>query len=255
MFITTTDRGRVRRLTMSNLDHKNAIPPHGWEELRRALEAFESSDQRVLVVTGAGEEFCSGVDLGGDGSPTVADRVARMKVVGDAARALHRLSKPSIAAVDGVAAGAGMNLALGCDLVVATDRARFSEIFVRRGLSVDFGGTWILPRLVGLQRAKELALSGRMVGAAEALELGLVMMVVTPELLAGEVQQLAESLADGAPVAQALIKRALDRSLESTFEHALAAEHHAQLLCLSTDDVGEGIAAFLEKRPPDFRGR
>ena len=157
----TEDRDMVRTITLNRPERRNAIPPEGWPELRQAFLDFETSAQRVLVVTGAGGAFSSGADL----DPERADRnvVAarrRMKVVGDAASALHRLSKPTLAVVDGVAAGAGMNLALGCDLVIATPRARFSEIFVKRGLTVDFGGSWLLPRIVGLQRAKELALTG-----------------------------------------------------------------------------------------------
>ena len=161
--LTIEDKGTVRWLTLNRPARKNAIPPDGWQTLAHAFTAFGDSPQRVLVVTGAGGAFCSGADLGDDRvDQTTAERQARLKMVGSAALSLHQLKKPTIAAVDGVAAGAGMNLALGCDVVLASDRARFSEIFVRRGLTVDFGGTWLLPRIVGLQRAKELALSGRM---------------------------------------------------------------------------------------------
>lgn len=154
----------MRWLTIDRPDRKNAIPFDGWSDLSAEFEAFEGSGQRVLVVTGAGGEFCAGADLDPsriDRMQSVEDRHARMKVVAAAALALHRLTKPTIAAVDGVAVGAGLNLALGCDVVVATNRARFSEIFVKRGLTVDFGGSWLLPRIVGLQRAKEMALIGR----------------------------------------------------------------------------------------------
>ena len=165
------------------------------------------------------------------------------------------ITKPTIAAVDGVAVGAGMNLALGCDIVIATDRARFAEIFVRRGLTLDFGGTWLLPRLVGLARARELALTGRVVGAEEALGIGLVTDVVPAEDLIGRVDELAASLAAGAPLAQAFIKRAMDRSSAMTFEQALAFEEYAQGLLLGSEDLIEGAAAFIEKRAPEFRGR
>ncbi len=178
-----------------------------------------------------------------------------MKGPGRAAVALHRLPKPSIAAVDGVAVGAGMNLALGCDIVVATDRARFSALFVKRGLTVDLGGTWLLPRIVGMARARELALTGRMVGAAEALEMGMVSRVVSPGDLETVVGEIAEELASGAPIAQNLLKRALSRSLDMTFEQVIAYEEQAQAVLLASDDLREGIAAFRQRRDPHFEGR
>lgn len=258
MFIEITDRGPVRWLTLNQPDHKNAIPATGWGELREALICFEDSGQRALVITGAGGDFCSGADLGAaesESDSSVTGRAGRMKEVGAAALALHRLTKPTLAAVDGVAAGAGMNLALGCDLVIASDRARFTEIFVRRGLTVDFGGTWLLPRLVGLQRAKELALTGRIVEAGEANELGLVLKVVESERLAGAAQELAEALSAGAPVPQMLAKRTLDRSFELSFEEALEQESQGQVICFATEDIVEGVASFLEKREPNFKGK
>jgi enoyl-CoA hydratase/carnithine racemase len=258
MWLEIDDRGPVRWLTIDRPDRRNAIPGTGWSDLRDAFVDFGTSEQRVLVVTGAGGAFCSGADL----DPADADEMAnvfgrhrRMKVVEGAALALHRLPKPTIAAVDGVAAGAGMNLALGCDLVIASDRARFSEIFVRRGLTVDFGGTWLLPRFVGPQRAKELSLTGRIVEADEALAIGLVLEVVDPENLEARVTEVAASLAAGAPVAQRLTKQGLDRSSEASFEEALTAEGQSQAICFGTEDVSEGIAAFIEKRPPEFTGR
>jgi 2-(1,2-epoxy-1,2-dihydrophenyl)acetyl-CoA isomerase len=157
--------------------------------------------------------------------------------------------------VDGVAVGAGMNLALGCDVVVATDRARFSEIFVRRGLAVDFGGTWLLPRLVGLARAKELALTGRIVSAPEALEYGMISEVVAPPDLQRRAAEVAGTLAAGAPLAQRFVKEGFDRSLEMSFDEALEFEERSQVVCLMSEDVIEGVAAFLQKRDPEFRGR
>jgi 2-(1,2-epoxy-1,2-dihydrophenyl)acetyl-CoA isomerase len=245
-------------LTINRPGRRNAIPGDGWPELERAFSDFGSSSSRVLVVTGAGGAFCSGADLDPNEAVAMADvagRHRRMRSVGAAALALHRLAKPTIAAVDGVAAGAGMNLALGCDLVVASHRARFSEIFVRRGLSVDFGGTWLLPRVVGLQRAKELALTGRIVEATEALAIGLVMELVDADRLEARVTEIADSLLDGAPVAQMFAKQGLDRSGEVSFEEALAWEGQSQSICFATEDVLEGLTAFREKRSPDFEGR
>lgn len=250
------DRDRVRRLVFNRPERRNAIPADGWEPLRQAFVDFEASDCRVLVLTGAGGSFCAGADVHDlEQSSGISDRRRRMAGVADAVLALHRLTKPTVAAVSGVAVGAGMNLALGCDLVIADHTARFSEIFVQRGLTLDAGGSWLLPRLVGLQRAKELALTGRMVEAPEALRLGLVLEVLDPGELMGRVDELAQLLAGGAPIAQMFSKQALDRSMESSFEQALSLEGQSQAICLSTTDVAEGVAAFLAKRPPRFEGR
>ena len=256
-FVRTEDRGTVRWLTMSNPGRKNAVPPDSWIELAEAFEHFGDSALRVLVVTGADGDFCSGADMNKSKAdvPSAADNAARMRRTNRAANALHRISKPTIAAVDGVAVGAGMNLALGCDIVIASDRARFAEIFVKRGLTMDFGGSWLLPRHVGLARARELALTGRVVGADEALAIGLVSEVVPADELADRATELAEALAAGAPLAQAMIKRAVDRSSSMTWEQALSFEEQAQAVLLASDDLTEGAAAFIEKRPPEFTGR
>jgi 2-(1,2-epoxy-1,2-dihydrophenyl)acetyl-CoA isomerase len=250
--------GEVWRLIIDRPERKNAIPFDGWPAMGEALGEFEASTARVLIVTGAGGEFCAGADLDPDRVPALATQVARhrrMKEVGAVATRLHRLPKPTIAAVDGVAVGAGMNLALGCDLVIATTRARFSEIFVRRGLAVDFGGSWLLPRIVGLGRAKELALTGRMVDADEALRLGLVLEVVEPEALAGRALELANSLLEGAPLAQTLTKQTLDAAFESSFAESVGWEGQSQSILLGTEDAAEGVSSFMEKRPPVWKGR
>lgn len=256
-FVRSTDDGPVRTITLSNPGRMNAVPPDGWSDIAAALNTFEASDQRVVIITGAGENFCAGADMNkpSEDAPSAADTAARMRLVSGAAVALHRLTKPSIAAVDGVAVGAGMNLAIGCDIVIASHRARFSEIFVKRGLTLDFGGTWLLPRLVGARRAADLALTGRIVGADEALAIGLVTELVSADQLPDRSASLANDLAFGAPLAQAFIKRALDRSSTMTFEQALAFEEQAQALLLASDDLVEGAAAFIEKRPPKFEGR
>jgi 2-(1,2-epoxy-1,2-dihydrophenyl)acetyl-CoA isomerase len=256
-FVTASDEGRVRTLTLSNPGKMNAIPADGWPDLSEAFEAFETSDARVLIVTGAGGEFCAGADLDRthDDTPSAADNAARMRSVNRAALALHRISKPTIAAVDGVAVGAGMNLAIGCDIVLATPRARFGEVFVKRGLALDFAGTWLLPRLVGLNRARELALTGRIVEADEAHEIGIVTEIVARSELSERVGALAAELAAGAPLAQSFIKRGLDRSSSMTFEQALAFEEQAQAVLLASDDLVEGATAFMEKRTPRFEGR
>ena len=257
-FIVIEDRGRVRWLTIDRPERKNAVPAGGWAVLGEQFRAFEASQARVLVITGADGEFCAGADLNLADLDTemtsAAANVDRMRITGSAALALHRISKPTIAAVDGVAVGAGMNLAVGCDLVVATERARFSEIFVKRGLSLDFGGTWLLPRLVGLAKARELALTGRVVDATEALGIGLVTRVVPVADLVATVTELAEELASGAPVAQRFTKVGLDRSWTMSFEQALHYEDQAQAVLLASQDFREGVDAFLNKRPPEFEG-
>lgn len=250
--------GSVRTLTLDRPERKNAIPPDGWPELTEAFEDFEKSNDRVLVLMGAGGDFCAGADLDADrltDGGSVTDGHRRMKTVGRAAIALHRLTKPTIAAVDGVAVGAGMNLAIGCDVVLATEQARFSEIFVKRGLTMDFGGTWLLPRIVGLQRAKELALSGRMIGAAEAVRLGIAMEMVPADMLSARTRELSDSFMTGAPIGQMFAKQGLNSSFESSFADAIAWEGQSQAIALRTEDATEGIASFLDRRDPDWTGR
>ena len=256
-YLNASDDGRVRTLTLSNPGKMNAIPPDGWPDLAEALEDFEASSQRTLVITGSDGEFCAGADMDRrhPETPSTADNAARMRTVNRAALALHRTTKPTIAAVDGVAVGAGMNLAIGCDIVLATPRARFGEVFVKRGLTLDFGGTWLLPRIVGHNRALELALTGRIVEAAEAHDIGIVTHIVPENELADRAMALAVDLADGAPLAQSFIKRGLDRSSVMTFEQALAYEEQSQAVLLASEDLVEGATAFMEKRPPEFTGR
>jgi len=256
-FVTITDTEAVRTVSMSNPGRRNAVPSDAWGELARAFTDFERSPQRVLVLRGSDGDFCVGADMNKSrtANPSAADTAARMRIIGTAVTALHRLTKPTIAAVEGYAVGAGLNMAIGCDIVVAADTARFAEIFVKRGLTLDFGGTWLLPRLVGLARARELALTGRIIDASEALDIGLVSSVVPGDAFEEAIGTLADALASGAPLAQAMIKRALDRSSEMSFEQALAFEEHAQAILLASEDLQEGAAAFLEKRDPDFKGR
>jgi len=208
----------------------------------------------VLVLTGSGDAFCSGADLGDRGKDT-RHPLARLHWVADIALALHRIPKPAIAKVNGVAAGAGMNLALGCDLIVAAESARFSEIFARRGLSIDFGGSWLLPRLIGLHRAKELALLADIISAKEAADLGLVNRVVPTTQLDAFVADWADRLAAGPPLALAMTKRLLTNAMSMSMDEALEAEGLAQTVNSATEDAPEAIRAFLEKREPRFKGR
>ena len=178
-----------------------------------------------------------------------------MRHVGDVALALHRLPQPTIAKVGGVAVGAGCNMALGCDLVVATDDARFSEIFARRGLSIDFGGSWVLPRLVGLHRAKELAFFADIIAAKEAEAFGLVNRVVPAASSTRSSTTGRRELAAGPPIALALTKRMLNNSMARHPRGGARRRGAAQTVNFGTRDTAEAMAAFLEKREPRFEGR
>src|SRR5580704_9024728 len=231
-------QGHVVTVVLNRPERKNAINTDMWRELLITFEDIEQrADDRVMVLTGAGGAFCSGADLGGF-SPKEG-RLQWMRMIGTVATALHRLSKPTIAKVSGVAAGAGCNMALGCDLIVASDEARFSEIFARRGLSIDFGGSWVLPRLVGLHKAKELALLADIISAKEAAEIGIVNRVVAATELDGFVDDWAKRLAAGPPIALSMTKSMLNDSFSVSFDQAVEHEARAQTVNLGTDDVAE----------------
>ncbi len=249
----------VVTVTMNRPERKNAANAVMLTELRDTFEAVErNADDRVLVLTGAGGAFCSGADLGDPDGPASNNGVpglVRMRRLGDVALSLHRMTKPAIAKVDGVAVGAGFSLALGCDLVVASDRARFSMIFSRRGLSLDNGASWLLPRLIGLAKAKEVALFGGMLDAAEAERLGLVNHLVPEAEIDKFVDGWAATLAAGPPLALSSTKMLLNQSLSSSMAEAVEHEARCQAVNFETDDLAEALAAFKEKRDPRFSGR
>jgi 2-(1,2-epoxy-1,2-dihydrophenyl)acetyl-CoA isomerase len=250
----------VVNVTMNRPEKKNAANQLMLTELRTTFEEVERSDtDRVMVLTGAGGAFCSGADLSDPDGPAAVGGAQhflnRMRRLGDVALALHRMTKPTIAKVDGVAVGAGLSLALGCDLIVCTDRARLSMIFAKRGLALDNGASWLLPRLVGMARAKEIALFGGMWSGAEAVEMGLVNRVLPLDETDAFVDDWARTLAAGPPLALSMIKTQLHASWQATMEQAVEDEARCQAVNVASKDTVEAMAAFAQKREPKFIGR
>jgi enoyl-CoA hydratase/carnithine racemase len=253
VLVDRSDDGVVT-LTLNRPEKKNAMNGVMFRELREVFEEVaDRTADRVLVITGAGGAFCSGADLSA-GDRDLKHHLWRMRDVADCALSLHRLAKPTIAKVGGVAAGAGCNLALGCDLIVASDEARFSEIFARRGLSIDFGGSWLLPRLVGLHKAKELALFADIISAKEALDLGIVNRLVPAGELDSFVDDWARRLAAAPPIALSMTKTMLNNSFMVSMDQALEDEGRCQTVNFGTADTAEAMLAFMEKREPRFTG-
>ena len=251
---------RVALITLNRTETLNALTPGMRVSLLTAINDANTNDQvRVIVITGEGRGFCSGGDVkamnearrSGQAN-ALDDRIApiRDKVV----LAMRNTDKPVIAAVNGHAAGAGMNIALACDIRIASSNAKFGQTFAKRGLHPDWGGTYFLPRIVGMAKACELIWSGRSIDANEAHQLGIVSEVTPPDELMNAVFELARSFAAGPPIAIRLAKRAMYRGMDTSLEEALEFETFAQNICSATQDAKEGIAAFVEKRDPRFRG-
>ena len=228
----------VVTVTMNRPERKNAANGKMLTELRATFEEVEDNpDDKVMVLTGAGGAFCSGADLSDPSGPATdptRSGLARMRRLGDVALALHHVSKPTIAKVDGFAVGAGLSLALGCDLVVCSDRAKLSMIFAKRGLSLDNGASWLLPRLVGMARAKEIALFGGMWSGEEAAAIGLVNRALPLDELDGFVDEWASTLAGGPPLALSMTKTLLHASSMASMEQAVEDEARCQALNFST---------------------
>jgi 2-(1,2-epoxy-1,2-dihydrophenyl)acetyl-CoA isomerase len=246
----------VGTITLDRPDALNSLEATLKRELLAVLrEASRDPAVRVVILTGAGRAFCAGQDLKERLAPDAAPLDVEVRERYDPiVLAIRRLPKPIIAAVNGVAAGAGAALAFACDLRIAAEEASFVLAFGRIGLVPDSGASWFLPRLVGAARAAELLYLSDPLPAAEALRIGLVNRVVPGEQLLTETEALAGRLAAGAPLALALTKRALDRSLEVGLAEALDHEASLQGIAGRSADHAEGLAAFLEKRPPRFRG-
>jgi len=249
-----TDTG-VTTLTLNRPEKLNAANAKMWQELRETFQQLRVDPSvRVLVITGAGRGFCSGADLTSSSDGPRQHQLTAMRSITATALALHDLPMPTIAKVNGVAAGAGCNIALGCDLIVASESARFSEIFASRGLSLDFGGSWLLPRLVGLHKAKELAFFADVIDAAEAERLGIVNRVVPSEELDAFVDEWARRLADGPPLALAQTKTMLNQAMNRSMAEALEFEGASQTVNFGSKDTAAAIVAFANKETPEFHG-
>ncbi|MEV5608010.1 enoyl-CoA hydratase-related protein [Streptomyces sp. NPDC052225] len=258
--ILHTTENAISRITLNRPTTMNALTPPQRDHLITLLEdASADPDIRAVIVTATGRAFCAGADL--RGAPP-----AGQPVPGDIARTIRRgaqrliaavldCEKPVIAAVNGTAAGIGAHLALACDLVLAAESARFIEVFVRRGLVPDGGGAYLLTRLIGPQRAKELMFFGDALSASDARSLGLVNRVVPDAELAKTANDWAERLAAGPTRALALTKHLVNASLDADRASAFAAEATAQELNMATHDANEGVASFVERRHPEFKGR
>jgi 2-(1,2-epoxy-1,2-dihydrophenyl)acetyl-CoA isomerase len=253
-------------LTLNRPEAANAVTPDQRDRLIDLLaEASALVEVRAVVIGSTGKHFCTGADLRASRPGPARPEGAPDRVAGDIARMLRDgaqrmvgavldCEKPVIGAVNGTAAGIGAHLALACDLVVAAEGARFIEVFVRRGLVPDGGGAWLLPRLIGLQKAKELMFFGDDLSAADAAGLGLVNRVVPADGLDAAVAEWAKRLAGGPTRSIGLTKRLLNRSLDSDRVTAFAEEAVAQELNMGTHDANEGVAAFVERRDPVYRG-
>lgn len=255
----------VATLTLDAPERMNTISPVMLREISELLlRADRDSDVRCIVLTGSGRAFCAGLDLqaqmagpkgglgslgGGEDYSGEFDLRSAPPVV------LHNLDTPTVAALNGGAAGYGLDLALGCDIRVAADTAKLNSGFAKRGILPESGGTWLLPRMVGYAKAAEIAFTGRTLTASEGLELGLLNQVFSADEFSKRTQQLAAEIAANAPLAVRAIKRMMRAAETETFEQNV---HHVflQLLpLLRTEDFSEGVAAFMEKRDPEFRGR
>ena len=254
--IIVEQSGGVMAITLNRPDVLNAVNDQMAGELRDALrQGTRDAAVRCVVITGAGRGFCSGQDLRDRAGGPTSYREHLHATYNPVISLIRTMEKPVLAAVNGVAAGAGCSLALAADLRVASERASFIEVFSRVGLVPDSGSTWFLPRLVGLGKALELAYLAEPVDAQEALRLGLVNRVVPHEDLMAKTMDLAQRLAAGPTRAYGLTKRAMTYALRSTLEDALDYEAHMQEVAGRTADHREGVTAFLEKRQARYEGR
>lgn len=247
----------IATITLNRPKALNSMNDALVRELHDALDQAEADKSvRVIVLTGAGRAFCAGGDLAYLRElKSPIDARSFIVAVGKLAEKIMRLSKPVIAMVNGVAAGAGFNLALACDIIYSAKSARFAQSFAKVGLVPDCAGMYLLPRVVGKHKAKELMFTADLIGAEEASRLGLVNALADDDKLLEETYAFAEKLKQSAPLALTLIKSTVNRADTLTLDSLLEQEAHMQTVCMQTNDHKEGVAAFLEKRPPAFTGK
>ena len=251
--------GHVTTVTIDNPETKNACSGDMFVALGRLFAELGYSGTRAILLTGANEHFCSGADLSGtkngaapSGSTNILDG---LRVLADVVISIHDCPVPVVAKVDGLCVGGGLGLALAADLTWCSDRARFSAIFAKRGLSLDTGTSWLLRERVGVHKAKELAFTAKVMSGAEAYQLGLVNGVVPAAELDAVVEDVVATIAAGPPMALSMMKRQLDNAVRSSLPQALEAESLAQRVNTQTDDMREALTAYIERRPPMFTGR
>lgn len=252
MFIERITADSVATITLNRPEKLNALIGTMREDLLEALRTSENdADTRVVVISGAGRAFCAGGDVEFMSGLQQRGDLAAFRALLDAGQEvilqIASMTKPVLASVNGIAAGAGCNLALACDYRIAADVAKFSQSFIRIGLHPDWGGTWLLPRLVGRSRALELSASGRIVDSAEALAIGMIDRVVSSAELVAETEKLAHTFAAASPVALTGIKRALEASERNDLRSQLELEANHQMECFQSEEARTRIAAFAKK--------
>ncbi|MFN4089363.1 MAG: enoyl-CoA hydratase [Alphaproteobacteria bacterium] len=259
VLLQSLDRGLLT-LTMNRPESRNALTMPMLEQMLDALRRAEADPAiRAVVLTGTGKAFCSGGDVkamatGSERAATFEGRVRSLRLRMEVSRLLHQMPKPTIAAIRGATAGAGLSLALACDLRIATPGAKFTTAFGKVGLSGDFGGTYFLPKIVGGAKARELYMLSPVLDGEEALRIGLVTRLVADEAFEAEVTALARGLADGPTVALGYIKENLNLAEHADLATVFDAEAIRHTRCGRTDDHMEAARAFVEKRAPVFKG-
>lgn len=250
----------VARITLNKPDKLNALSWGSWAEIETAIESANEDDAvRCVLITGNGRGFSAGTDLTAGASDArvrpYKGRTGTLRTTHLCTATVYDCRKPTIAAVNGVSVGAGLSLALACDIRIASETARFSAIFIKRGLSADTGSTWFLPRLIGMERALEMLYTGRLVSAAEAEKIGLVSEVVAPDKLMERANTLAHEIAQGPTLAVEINKRLAREGMERNLTEHIEAEQFLQAITQQSEDAKEGRLSFLEKRDPVFKGR